>query len=585
MSSLKKDGHSNVVIRRVIMADRRIHDTFNRRFFDIPKYQRGFAWERTHVRELYEDIVESIETKSEHYLGTLVLSQNPQEEDHYYIVDGQQRIITITLFVNEVIKHLSRQDKVFYRRFYIAEQGDLYRLRTLGKDRQYLYDLLKSKVNIPQNRSQRLLKEAYEEIKNIVNNLNDKKTFLNYIERLEVMEFTEQSEGDAIRIFQTVNDRGKPLSNMEKAKSLLIYFSNRYLDKKLDDRINEIFGDIFENYDDIKNIGEKEGIDLISGRNFNEDSIMRQHFVTFSDEYYDATAEYVLEYLKKNLVLLRNEGDRRKRMEDFISSYVESLLQYFVSLKNILVRVSRNSKYYRLFVTLGPSTYLYPLIVKMEMLGKLSQKLLGREYARYTFLDLVELIDVRIYKTKGTDPRADISRFAYQLNQKWTDEALRDWLLEYNRDWMPRGTFEVFLHDRIYRNQALVHIFTRYCEKLQNKSFTLNELKALEKMSPTIEHILSREPKFTFKSVGFKGSDDFEAYADTLGNLSVIEKGINSAAQNKMPLEKVPYYDTSKYKMTQTLATSISANKNFTKQDINSRTSELTNYILDTWWC
>jgi len=567
------------------MAERRIQDTFNRRFFDIPKYQRGFAWERTHVRELYEDIVESVETKSEHYLGTLVLSQNPDEEDHYYIVDGQQRIITITLFVNEVIKHLSRHDKVFYRRFYIAEQGDLYRLKTLGKDRQYLYDLLKGKVNIPQNKSQRLLKEAYAEIKNIVNNLNDKRTFLNYIERLKVMEFIEQSEGDAIRIFQTVNDRGKPLSNMEKAKSLLIYFSNRYLDRRLDDRINEIFGDIFENYDDIKHIGEKEGVDLISSRDFNEDSIMRQHFVTFSDEYYDATAGYVLEYLKKNLMLLRNEGDRRKRMEDFVSSYVESLLQYFVSLKNILVRVSRNSKYHRLFVTLGPSTYLYPLMVKLEMLGKLSQKLPGREYARYTFLDLVELIDVRIYKTKGTDPRADISRFAYQLNGNWTDEKLRDWLLDYNRSWMPRGTFEAFLQDWIYGNQALVHIFIRYCEKLQNRSLALNELKILEKMSPTIEHVLSREPKFTFKSVGFKSSEDFEAYVHTLGNLSVVEKAINSAVQNKMPLEKVPYYDTSKYKMTQILATSISANKNFTKQDIKSRTGELTNYILDRWWC
>lgn len=567
------------------MAERRIHDTFNRRFFDIPKYQRGFAWERTHVRELYEDIVESIETKSEHYLGTLVLSQNPHEEDHYYIVDGQQRIITITLFVNEVIKHLSRHDKAFYRRFYIAEEGDIYRLRTLGKDRQYMYDLLKGKVNIPQNKSQRLLKEAYEEIKNIVNSLIDKKTFLNYIERLKVMEFIEQSEGDAIRIFQTVNDRGKPLSNMEKAKSLLIYFSNRYLDKKLDDRINEIFGDIFENYDDIKHIGEKQGVDLISGRNFNEDSIMRQHFITFSDEYYDATAEYVLDYLKKSLMILRNDGDRRKRIEDFISSYAESLLQYFISLKNILVKVSKNSKYYRLFVILGPSTYLYPLIVKLEMLGKLSQKLPGREFARYTFLDLIELIDVRVYKTRGTDPRADISRFAYQLDENWTDEDLRDWLLDYNRSWMPRGTFEAFLQDWIYHNQALVHIFTRYCEKLQNKSFALNELKALEKMSPTIEHILSREPKFTFKSVGFKNRDDFEASANNLGNLSVVEKSINSAAQNKMPLEKVPYYDTSKYKMTQILATSISTNKKFTKQDINNRTGELANYILDTWWC
>jgi len=68
------------------MAEHRIRDTFNKRFFDIPKYQRGFAWEKHHIRELYEDIIESIETSSEHYLGTLVLSKNPLVDDHYYIV-------------------------------------------------------------------------------------------------------------------------------------------------------------------------------------------------------------------------------------------------------------------------------------------------------------------------------------------------------------------------------------------------------------------------------------------------------------------------------------------------------------------
>lgn len=567
------------------MAERRIHDTFNKRFFDIPKYQRGFAWEKTHVRDLYEDIVESIETNSEHFLGTLVLSQNPHEDDHYYIVDGQQRIVTITLFINEVIKRLSRNDRAFYRRFYIAEDGNQYRLRTLGKDREYLHDLLKDKVSTPQNKSQRLLKEAHEEIKTIVDGIGDKKTFLNYIERLEVMEFIEQSEGDAIRIFQTVNDRGKALSNMEKAKSLLIYFSNRYLDKKLDDRINDIFGEIFENYDDIKHIGEKEGVDLISGRDFNEDSIMRHHFVTFSDEYYDATAEYVLGYLKKNLADLRNEGDGRTKMERFISNYTESLLQYFASLKDILVRVSKSSKYYRLFVILGPSTYLYPLIVKLDMLDKLDQRLPGKEFAKYTFLDLMELIDVRVYKTKGTDPRADISRFAYSLDKNRTDEDIRDWLLDYNRNWMPSGTFEAFLHDWIYGNRALVHIFIKYCEKLQHKLFTLKELKELEQESPTIEHILSQEPKFTFKSVGFKGSEEFNEYEHRLGNLTVVEKSINSAVQAKMPIEKVPQYDKSKYQMTKILASSIHTNKKFTKQDIKDRTSELSEYILTKWWC
>ena len=83
------------------------------------------------------------------------------------------------------------------------------------------------------------------------------------------MEFIEDSEGDAIRIFQTVNDRGKLLSNMEKAKSLLIYFSNRYLNKKLDDKINDLFGEIFDIYDDIKNLGEELGINPIKNIDFN----------------------------------------------------------------------------------------------------------------------------------------------------------------------------------------------------------------------------------------------------------------------------------------------------------------------------
>ena len=567
------------------MAEHKIHDTFNKRYFDIPKYQRGFAWEKTHVRDLYDDIIESIETKSEHYLGTLVLSRKPHEEDHYYIVDGQQRIATITLFINEVIKYLGRDDRAFYRRFYITEGGDLYKLNILGKDSKYLRDLLKGKINTPESKSQRLLKEAYEEIRTIVAGLSDKKTFMHHIERLGVMEFIEENEGDAIRIFQTVNDRGKPLSNMEKAKSLLIYFSNRYLSKKLDDRINEIFGDIFEKYDDIKYIGEQVGIDLISSQDFNEDSIMRHHFVAFSDEYYDATAAYVLSYLKRNLSDMRNEAGGHKKIERFINDYSESLFKYFTSFKDVLVKLSRNARYYRFFVTLGPSTYLYPLIVKLAMLGKLDQKLPGKDYAKYTFLDLIELIDVRVYKTKGTDPRADISRFACELNDKMADEKIRDWLLEYNRYWMPKGTFEAFLRGWIYDNRALVHVFIRYCEKLRGRQFSLKELKELEAESPTIEHILAQAPKFTYRAVGFKGSEEFGDYEHRLGNLTVVERAINSAAQSKMPIEKVSYYDKSNYQMTKSLASFISVNKKFVKQDIKDRTDELATYVLEKWWC
>jgi len=572
------------------MANRKIQDIYNGRFFEIPKYQRGFAWEKEHIRDLYEDITESIETSSNHYIGTLVLSEITNKEDCYYIVDGQQRITTITMLINEIIKHLSKMDKAFYHRYYIAEEKDRFRLKTLGKDNKYLSNILKGKVGEPQNKSQRNLREANEEIQAIANNIEDKRSFLNYIEKLEVMEFIEDNEGDAIRIFQTVNDRGKLLSNMEKAKSLLIYFSNRYLDKKLDDRINDVFGDIFEIYDDIKNIGETEGIDLISSKDFNEDNIMRYHFVTFSDENYDATATYVLRFLKRKLTECRDKFRNDKEnglqdMENLIHDYTESLHAFFAALHKIILRIYKDQKYYKIFVILGLSATLYPVIVKLDMLGKLDEKLHGAEFDNYKLIDLIELIDVRIYKTRQTDPRADISRFAYHLDNSWTTKKIQNLLLEYNEDWMSSGRFEAELNSDIYRNQALPHIFINYCEFLKKKIFTLDELKELVKKKPTKEHILSQAPKFTYKSVGFKSRENFEEYKDRLGNLTIIEQNLNSAVQNKMPVEKVEHYDKSLYKMTKILSSSISISGKFTKLNIDNRTKELSEYIINTWWC
>ena len=55
------------------MATTKISDFFNGKFFEIPKYQRGFAWDRGNIRDLFDDINESIDSKSNHYIGTIVL--------------------------------------------------------------------------------------------------------------------------------------------------------------------------------------------------------------------------------------------------------------------------------------------------------------------------------------------------------------------------------------------------------------------------------------------------------------------------------------------------------------------------------
>ena len=65
------------------MANKRIKDFFNSKFFEIPKYQRGYAWEKSNVRDLFEDIQEAIEVKANHYIGTIVLSETDRNDCFY----------------------------------------------------------------------------------------------------------------------------------------------------------------------------------------------------------------------------------------------------------------------------------------------------------------------------------------------------------------------------------------------------------------------------------------------------------------------------------------------------------------------
>ena len=571
------------------MANSKIQDFFNRKFFEIPKYQRGFAWDKENIRDLFNDIREAEEVNSSHYIGTVVLSKTKKNDRFFYVVDGQQRITTITMIINSIIKKLSKDDASFYKRFYITE-NNINRLIPLGKEKDFFEKLLKGNPLTPKNKSQRLLIDAYEEIEEQINSIKDPLKFLYMIEGLEILEFIEKSEGDAIRIFQTVNDRGKALSNMEKAKSLLVYFSNRYLDKKLDDKINDVFGEIFEIYDEIKFKGEQLGITLITNDTFNEDSVMRYHFVSYSDEDYDASATYVLNFLKLQLNNHRKVGKKvgYTKVEEFISNYIESLQLFFESLNSLIKKADKNIKYFKLFSILNLSATLYPLIVKLEMLKKLEDKLPSKEYSKFTFFDLIELIDVRIYKTRGTDPRADISRFTFGLSKKSTDKEIQDWLLGYNKRWMSKPEFQTYLNSYIFGNRALAHIFIDYSEFLSKKTFPIDELKRIandRKLNPTIEHILSQKPKFTLKSHGFRSTEEYLEYEDTLGNLTVLEKSFNSSAQNKNTFEKVKVYDKSIFKMTNAISTQISTKQEFKKNDIDERTELIAEYLSSKWWC
>jgi uncharacterized protein with ParB-like and HNH nuclease domain len=555
-----------------------IRDFFNNKFFVIPKYQRGYAWENQNIDDLFEDINEALSSLSNHYIGTIVLSKDVSDKNKFYIVDGQQRITTVSMIIKALVDELDDENKTFFKRIYIKENSR-YRLEPLNKDKEYFDNILESITGEPQNNSQHLLKNAIERISFKIKATNDKLSFLKAVEDLQIMEFIENTEGDAIRIFQTVNDRGKLLTDIEKTKSLLIYFSNRYLKGVLDSKISDDFSEIYEIYDDIKQLGISLNIKRINNAKFNEDTILSDHFITYSKETYTPSSSFVLQFLKRKLQEKRNSNIELK---EFISNYVYELIEYFKSFKDLLNKADNNPRYYKLFSILQVSATLYPLVIKLNQLSKLEEKIIIEKNS-IDYLDVIELIDVRIYKTRG-DFKADICRFTCNFGRE--AYATVQWLLWFNGAKMPKEQFRLYFNSQVYGNiSALDYIFICYSEKLSKKLFTIQELKKIMETDPTIEHILSQTPDFDPLALGFENEEDYLDYEHKIGNLSLLEKNLNSLARNKVPFDKTKIYDRSIFSVSHETSVLISDKKGFTKKEIQERTNKFSNYVVDRWWC
>ena len=563
---------------------------FTGKYFSIPNYQRNYAWEIRNIDDLFDDILEGMDTNVGHYIGTFILSQS-QEFNSYDVVDGQQRLTTLTMILNSTINKLTCDtDRIINRdKFIQTNSTKKWKLELLGDNDEFFKDLLSSNPVTPVKKSQRLLQEAYNHINSRIQEIKSsgkENEFLNFIKNLEAMEFTESDSGKAIRIFQTVNDRGKPLSNIDKAKSLLIYYSSRFLNGKYDDIINQSFGKMYHYYNEIKEISEEYGISLINQKNFTEDSIMRYHFIAYPNDKYDynATANYVLDVFLKNV--LKSKKSDLNNLESFIQEYVEDLTIFFENMLIIVNKVKTEKKYYKIFTLLGLSALLYPLVIRLETRKLLDKSIISKAI---TFLDLIEITDLRVYKTRGTDPTRDISYLAFDSKSIQEDEIEKR-LISFIKNFMGDTQFKSSLENDVYGNAALKHIFIEYDEEFikinGNTPYSLKDLMNLNQTTPTIEHVFAQEVRFSFPSRGFHSDEEYIAKIHKFGNLTILEKNLNSQAINKTPEQKVldNIYSKSLFKSTETLNAEIKNNgNNFVKSDVDKRTSSLVNFCMTQW--
>ncbi len=517
-----------------------------------------------------------------HFLGQVVLSENNSSND-LFVVDGQQRLTTLILILNDLISRISGEEADRYTWCFIRD-GLKHRLTLQSLDDQGFYETLIMRANPtdPKTKTQKRLLTAFEEIRTY--RLGDGKELdtINFVGDLDILEYIEASESDAIRIFLTVNDRGKELSDMDRAKSLLFYFSNRYVstnNSELDSTINDRFGDIFRLYDEIKDLAESFKITQINTAQFTDNNLLTHHFAWITQDHLWPSSTYVLKYLKKTLDTFRDNRDY-EGMTAFIKNYVEGLYEFVRSFRSVLGQVESNTKYFKLFVILGISPALYPVLAKFQSLDLLDRPLPRSDLRQLTFLDLLEVIQMRIYSFH--DWRADLYRYISQLKTRTDIVNIQDWLLSYNRS-MSSEKFRMNLDGPIYKNyrSILPYIFLEHSDSRDSQGYSLLKLENLSALA-TIEHVLSQTPQFSHNSFGFEGEMNFIENEHKLGNLTILETHLNKGNHN--PIEKVETYGRSSFRSTRELSTIIAKEQGFTKNDIDKRQQSLLDYCCQRWW-
>lgn len=258
---------------------------FTKKIFRIPDYQRGYAWQKSQLKDFWEDLI-NLSSDRSHYAGVLTLNEADPDyvakddneywliEDHgytmYHIVDGQQRLTTFVIFLQsfiDVVKSRAENEGKENREIYITESLNLevvindylFMTRPTGvKYRTYKFGYTVDNPSYEYLRH-RIFKESgspsVDETFYTLNLQNAKLYFYKQLEKLYAEsgidglrdvykkltqrflfnEYVIKNEFNVFVAFETMNNRGKRLSDLELLKNRLIYLTTLYTKDKLDE--------------------------------------------------------------------------------------------------------------------------------------------------------------------------------------------------------------------------------------------------------------------------------------------------------------------------------------------------------------
>ena len=255
---------------------RTVRELLDKAKYAIDFYQREYAWQERHVRELVDDLTgkfldsyeprhsrHEVERYGHYFLGSIVISHKRGQR---FVVDGQQRLTTLTLLLIHLHRLQADRDeheRVDVQNLIYSEKFGRKSFNLNVPDRVEVMQKLMAHKPVEVNSKSESVLNIAARYRNIADHLPEEVTgfalpyFVDWLlENVHLVEIETFSDEDAYTIFETMNDRGLSLSLPEMLKGYVLANVRHEDDQRT---VNETWKKYIQL---LKELGDEEDVDF-----------------------------------------------------------------------------------------------------------------------------------------------------------------------------------------------------------------------------------------------------------------------------------------------------------------------------------
>lgn len=531
-------------------------------YVKVPVFQRPYSWDKENVSEFFNDIHDTY--PNEYFIGTIVLTDKDQ---HLEIIDGQQRIATTIIFYSALrtfMKELNDDVAVHQYESDYLFKTDLTTRETILKISLGDEDHNFFKTNIVENNTVKIpvtkdshkrideaYKTAYTFIRDqYVRNGNSKEylfALADFIkENVQIIIVTVDDDTNAFTVFETLNDRGLTLSQTDLIKNYLFNKSGKGRLTEAQHKWTTFKGAIEASEN------EAEILEYIRYHWSSKEGLTREKELFKKIKEKIKTTAQVISYLSElendvqiYLPLLNPNHEKWNEYDPHCRDYIRTLLELSLS-------------------------RLRPLLI--SILKRFSKQDVVKA------LRLMVSWSVRNLVT-GTTPGGTLEiQFSNQA-KLITNETLKNYvsLKKSLKELIPTDeTFRKAFEIAPVSKAAIARYYLSEIEKSYHTTREQETSKNTENVS--LEHILPEKADFATAWSSFS-EEQHKSYLNRIGNLTLLDKKMNSNEKSSSFLNKKKTYATSEIKISKQLA----GLRNWDVEEIESRQKEFATKAVKIW--